>query len=109
MSYKRRSTSSPPWPRPTVINNTTLSLRIGTECIGICALSVALDRLHVAVDYVFACDCDVHCQKQLRALAVPPKVIYDNMETRKVENMQSVHLYVLGSQCQSSPRLKRTG
>ena len=91
------------------MDNTTLSLRIGTECSGICALSAALDRLHVAVDYVFACDCDVHCQKQLRALAVPPKIIYDNMETQKVENMQSVHLYVLGSQCQSSPRLKRTG
>ena len=40
--------------RPTVMDNTTLSLRIGTECSGICALSAALDRLHVAVDYVFA-------------------------------------------------------
>ena len=58
------------------------TLRIGTECSGICALSAALDRLQIDVDYAFACECDVHCQKQLRALSVPPKVIYENMETR---------------------------
>ena len=71
------------------------TLRIGTECSGICALSAALDRLQIDVDYAFACECDVHCQKQLRALAVPPKVIYENMETRDAASMPVVDLYVL--------------
>ena len=86
------------------------NLRIGTECSGICALSAALDRLQVDVDYAFACECDVHCQKQLRALAVPPKVIYENMETRDAASMPVVDLYVLGSPCQSYSYLgKRKG
>ena len=86
------------------------TLRIGTECSGICALSAALDRLQIDVDYAFACECDVHCQKQLRALAVPPKVIYENMETRDAASMPVVDLYVLGSPCQSYSYLgKRKG
>ena len=85
-------------------------LRIGTECSGICALSAALDRLQVDVDYAFACECDSHCQKQLRALAVPPNVIYENMETRDAASMPVVDLYVLGSPCQSYSYLgKRKG
>ena len=85
-------------------------LRIGTECSGICALSAALDRLQVDVDYAFACECDSHCQKQLRALAVPPNVIYENMEIRDAASMPVVDLYVLGSPCQSYSYLgKRKG
>ena len=85
-------------------------LRIGTECSGICALSAALDRLQIDVDYAFACECDSHCQKQLRALTVPPKVIYENMETRDAASMPVVDLYVLGSPCQSYSYLgKRKG
>ena len=82
------------------------TLRIGTECSGICALSAALDRLQIDVDYAFACECDVHCQKQLRALAVPPKVIYENMETRDAASMPVVDLYVLGCLPMSSSKLE---
>ena len=45
---------------------------------------------------------DRHCQKQLRALAVPPKVIYENMETRDAASMPVVDLDKIASDIENS-------
>ena len=75
-------------------------LRLGTECSGICAPSVALSLLNQDVDYRFACEYDKHCREQL-AHHYSPRVIYPDMTRRNLAEMDIVDLYVLGSPCQS--------
>ena len=73
---------------------------VGTDCSGIDAPVWALRSLKVRCRHAFASDVNEHCRRIIRMNSPDVGVIYDDMTTRKVDDMERVHLYVVGFPCQ---------
>jgi DNA (cytosine-5)-methyltransferase 1 len=75
-------------------------LRVGTDCSGLEAPLLALDRMRIEVKHCFASEKDTLAKATLLA-NFKPRVFYNDLRRRSVRRVPRVDLYVAGFPCQS--------
>ena len=79
-------------------------LRVGTDCSGIEAPLVALQRLGVPYEHVFSSEICATTRRQLLANHAP-QILYNDATTRDNSQAPTVDLYVAGWPCQGNSKL----
>ena len=75
------------------------SLKVGSDFSGMDAFSVALKRMKIPHEVLFASDTNMTCRKVLDKVH-NPQVIYDGIEDREADQDPSTDLYVWTPPCQ---------
>ena len=75
-------------------------ITVGTDCSGIEAPLIALDLLGQEYDHLFSSEIDRNCIKFIKR-NFPPKVIYNDLKSRDIDEVPSVDLYIAGFPCQT--------
>lgn len=75
-------------------------LRIGTDCSGIESPIIALNMLDIDYSHEFSCDNNKTIKKIIKD-NFNPKIFYDNIFDRDLDNMPNIDCYIAGFPCQS--------
>lgn len=78
-----------------------MSISFGSDCSGIGSPESALEYLNISYSYEFSSECDIHAKKQLDSHYKSPRLFYEDLTKRNVDEMPTVDLYVAGFPCQS--------
>ena len=85
-----------------------MHISFGSDCSGIGCPESALESLNIDYSYEFSSECDIHAKKQLGSHYKSPKLFYEDLTKRNVDDMPTVDLYVAGFPCQSWSTLGKT-
>lgn len=75
-------------------------IRVGTDCSGIEAPIQALKNLKIPFVHEFSSEIDKYCIETINA-NYNPKIIYNDITKRNLDNLPEIDLYVCGFPCQS--------
>lgn len=74
-------------------------IRIGTDCSGIEAPIQALKNMNINFKHVFSSEIDKFCIKSIKE-NYSPEILFEDIQTRKIEDIPDIDLYVCGFPCQ---------
>ena len=80
-------------------------LKVGTDCSGIEAPIMALQKLKIKHKHLFSSEIDENCRKVIRQ-NYHPSIIYDDITTRDHNKLPSLDIYVAGFPCQAFSGLR---
>lgn len=75
-------------------------LRIGTDCSGIEAPIQALQQLGIKHQHIFSSDIDKYVLQSIEA-NYTPKIIFDDISKRDINNVPEIDIYIAGFPCQA--------
>lgn len=77
----------------------TEAIRLGTDFSGLETPSVALKRVGVPFSLEFACE-KQECLRKMLCRLYHPKIVFEDITTRRLDSVPQVDLYVSGFSCQ---------
>ena len=86
---------------------TAANLRVGTDCSGAEAPIWALRAMSIPHQHKFSCDWKKHVRDFIASASPPDGPIFENMLTRKLEDIPEFDLYVCGFPCTPFSLLRR--
>ena len=84
-----------------------VKLRVGTDCSGAEAPIWALRQMNIPHRHMFSCDWNAQVRELIASASPPDGPIFDNLLTRKIEDIPDVDMYVCGFPCTPYSMLRR--